>query len=226
MNGLLSPKDIQSEQALTELEKRLKLVASHVKKARRVKTPKHQVEVQKGTGYQYASAAYMIDQMDNFHPLRKEEGSVSINDKTACILAVVTVTDLITGESRVGTDAHRITFKKDSEKGLESLVDIGNDAKSALSEAIRNAYSRFGIAADIYKKVMKEPVTEEQRVKLEEILSSIPPATGLQAAQRIEYIKKQRETFNELDKNSAEEFLVKLATKINERIANDRPSDL
>lgn len=213
MSDLLSPKDIQSTEELNQFEKRLRILSSHVKQARKVKTPKDQIKVQEGTGYPYPAAAYMIDQMDNFHPLRKEEGTVSIDDRTRCIIAVVTVTDLVTGESRVGTDAHRITFKKGLPPSPESLVDMGNDAKSALSEAIRNAYSRFGISADVYKKVMSEPITDEQRTKLVQLFDSIPEVSQMW---KIEQTLK----FNKLHKEEANSFLEQLKVKIDERKAN------
>lgn len=88
-------------------------------------------------------------------------------------LVAVSVTDRTTGNNELGISMHRIQLKKDSkEKGIVEFVDPGNDIKACLSEAIKNAQARFGIASDVYQRRELDR-TDEERRRFEELISKV-----------------------------------------------------
>lgn len=82
------------------------------------------------------------------------------------ILVGVELKDKVTGNVELGLKAHRIQIKKDKKDAIENgrmtmadltpfdVIDFGNDSAAALTDAIKNAESRFGICADVYRKIV------------------------------------------------------------------------
>lgn len=161
-SSLLSPEDISSDEKFRATREKLRAILGEVQN---VRTPKEHIKVQDGTGYPYPEFPYMLDLMNEYFPYRSEEIDFELNSQAGVVVAKAVVKDLLTGMIRTGVDAHRITFKKGMQFKLEGVVDIGNDYKSASQEALRNAYSRFGVCADIYKRVLIKPMSKEQESK-------------------------------------------------------------
>ncbi len=164
-NSLLSPNDLANEQVHKDRRDRLYKIVTELKKR---KTPQQYIK-KRSDGFFYTDFAYMVEEMDKFHPHRKEDIEIIPEPAMRVIRAVAVVTDLQTGETRTGVDAHRITFNKGFEGDIRYVVDIGNDCKSAAQEALRNAYSRFGVSADVYRKQLQEEPTAEQQAIFDEL---------------------------------------------------------
>ena len=210
-NQLLSPTDIAN---LSSLREKLKEIVSQAKK---LSTPKSYVK-KRTDGFNYPDFAYMVEQMDTFHPLRSEDVNIitdeSMINKLGVIVSIAKIEDLVTGEMRTGVDAHRITFQKGRDKGIDSVVDIGNDCKSAVTESLRNAYSRFGICADVYQKQLNESTTPAQaRVFIDLCLL----VESLDGGNDVNYwLQQWKEKWGGQYKHTADEFISKFQEQINQ----------
>ncbi len=129
------------------------------------KTPLAQTEV-KGK-FVFAKWSYMLDEMNRLHPLRSEHLLSITFDREAMVYeASVSVTDLVTKEERCGTDSHPVVaFDANSNvmKDMKTVRELlGNARKAANTKALRNAYSGFGVCADLYESTPSAPPNEEQ----------------------------------------------------------------
>ena len=73
--------------------------------------------------------------------------------------------------------SHRIQHKSGDKQsgtiGVNSFVNVGNDAKAAVSDCLKKCFNVYmNIADDVYKNQEEEPITEEERKTLLEKLSS------------------------------------------------------
>ena len=161
--------DIQSLGQLEEFRKAMYELNRTVKQT---PTPKDEIEM-KG-GYPFASWKYMLDEMDKHHPLRQESfvQPPELLKEPMVFICSVMVKDITTGESRIGVDAHPIpAFDQGSTqmKDMKTVRElIGNAAKASVTKALRNAYSNFGVAGDLYKSSMEDEVSPEQQATWEE----------------------------------------------------------
>jgi hypothetical protein len=169
--GELSSLVPYSEQQIVLLneEERQKLY-ERAKEQRSKKTPPKYIK-NKG-GYDYAEFAYMLDEMDKAHPIRSEIITTDeFNEKYLVYRVAVRVTDLASGEARSGVDSHPIVaYDAKSEGGSQKDIPtirelMGNAYKAALSKALRNAYSNFGVSADLYQTFLDDEPTKEQNHK-------------------------------------------------------------
>lgn len=183
-------------------------------------TPPRSVK-KRSDGYFYPEFSYMQEEMDKFHPLRQEDITILPLDQTLparVVVAIAKVTDLVTKEVRTGTDAHRVTFPKGELQKVENIVDLGNDIKSASTEALRNAYSRFGVCADIYQKQFKEEPTEAQNARFSSLMKDLP--VDLNDPKVVKWIDDTRKAWATQNKDSADlylEGLEKVVNKIKEK---------
>ena len=206
-------------------EEERKRLYDFVTKASDIPTPRKHVR-KRPDGFFYPEYEYMLDLMNQFHPVRSETllHPITLNEKTMCYEADVIVKDLITGEERSGSECHPVPAYEAGSSVMKDLKTIrellGNAKKSALTEALRNAYSRFGIAADIYKKTLKKESTEEQQQRFAILIAE---AESLQSTEGITPQQKQkledwtldlRDKWTMQNKNSAAEFLDNLDKSI------------
>lgn len=156
-----------------------KIVANTFKSIERNSTNKYYTDVK--NGFVYVKATYMDSEFRKHFPISTIEiiGEPIVLGNYWVIYNVL-VTAFI-GEhkiSRPGTGGSRIQIPSDLGKALKKglpnwtvevdkvqytkptnvtpvdYIDAGNDFKSALTKAIANAQSKFGISADIYKKII------------------------------------------------------------------------
>lgn len=84
-----------------------------------------------------------------------------------------------------GAGASRIMIPKEIRAGIKNgtipierlspldWIDVGNDAKSALTKAISNAQSRFGVCADVYNKgIMPEHIRKSIERTIDKIIET------------------------------------------------------
>jgi hypothetical protein len=153
----------------------LKGAYERLKSVKSIKTPASQVKM-KGD-FPYAEYSYMLDQFEQQHPLyafKIEPSGTFFNEKYLIYHVAVHLVDLATGESRAGVGSHPVLAYEAAAKG-GAMKEIGwirqqmsNAYKSALTEAQRNAMSNWGICGDLYGTEMLEPLTEEQKAKMNE----------------------------------------------------------
>jgi len=199
------------DESFNAFRERLYGIVTELKKK---ETPRKHVK-KRGDGFDYPDFAYMVEEMDKFHPNRKEEFAFQpqIIGRNAILVGVI-VSDNITHEIRVGIDAHRLTFKKGEEKNPDNVIDIGNDAKSALTEALRNAYSRFGVCADVYNKQLQVGPSPENIKSLESMYQSIKQYTTVHPHLK-KWWNQVVEDFDTQTPKTVEEFLSSIQTQVN-----------
>lgn len=140
-------------------------VNKYITKPLDVKTPPEKVK-KRPDGFDYVESSYMDYQTKKFMPLY-EYKLLHVSIEHGWINIIVSLQDRITNNIELGADSARIQVRKDAEvPSFRDIIDMGNNLKSSLSKAIKNAQSRFGIAADIYQRRESVP-TEDERTKYE-----------------------------------------------------------
>lgn len=156
------------------------VIRNHITKPFDIKTPPEKVK-KRPDGYDYVEGSYMDFQAKQHMPLY-EYTLVNIQIVEGWINVIVSLKDRITGNVELGADAARIQVKRDVEHPtFRDIIDMGNNIKSALSKAIKNAQSRFGISADIYGRRESAP-TDEQRTRYENLRREIKDISAARAA--------------------------------------------
>jgi hypothetical protein len=218
MKDLLSPEQVQDIQSFEERRKKLKEL---VTQARRVPTPKEHTK--KKGNFDVVNFDYLNEQMDSFHPQRSFKIIKADFDKdTLTYFFAVEVTDLQTGESRPGTAVHPVIAYEAGSETLKSKKNIreqmSNAAKAALTEAIRDAYAHFGIAADMYGMEFKEPVSEEQQQKFNSLIDELNKLTPEDAKSKFaDWVTVTRTKWSKEYEQTAEVFLNDLQNKLNKQ---------
>lgn len=82
------------------------------------------------------------------------------------------------GMPRVGAcaAAHRIAFKKDMDRIPENIVDLGNDVKAAVTDAMKKGFNTYmNISDDIYRQIEIEDIDMKQKTVLYDIVAECKP---------------------------------------------------
>lgn len=159
-------------------EELFKRIASQSRK----ETPKSFVKQK--AGMDYLEEEFMRSELNRLAPMAWSwiEGMVEIYSATLPIWVVATGTLVVfrleTGREQrfTGHAAHRIAYKKDKPYTPDNIVDLGNDVKSANSDAFKVAVNRLmNIGDDVYRKEMIEfwNLTEEEEAIKALIVSCI-----------------------------------------------------
>ena len=136
-----------------------------------VKTPPEKVK-KRPDGFDYVESSWMDYQTKLFMPKYRYE-LLHVSFEHGWINIIISLTDRITGNVELGADSARIMVKRDAEQpSFRDVIDMGNNLKSALSKAIKNAQSRFGISADVYQKRESEPDNDERK-RFETMLAQV-----------------------------------------------------
>jgi hypothetical protein len=153
-----------------------------------IKTPPEKVK-KRPDGYDYVEGSYMDFQTKQFMPLYRYS-LVNVQIVEGWINVIVSLEDRITGNVELGADSARIQVKRDAEQPtFRDIIDMGNNLKSALSKAIKNAQSRFGISADIYGRRESAP-TDLQRERFESLCKEIKDISPARAQTYVEQWKE------------------------------------
>tara|TARA_R100000458_G_scaffold42263_1_gene40101 strand:+ start:762 stop:1373 length:612 start_codon:yes stop_codon:yes gene_type:complete len=132
-----------------------------------------QVYVQKRQNFDYVDEGYMRQIMNDFYPVWSwtiiswstnfEEGQVEVHGR-------LTIVDEGFERNFDSVASHRIMRKRDSGQ----LVDLGNDMKSANTEAFKVAANRLcNVSDDVYRKSV---LTQTQLDTLEGLYKQLPIA--------------------------------------------------
>jgi len=153
------------------------LIKSHINGPYDIKTPPEKVK-KRPDGWDYVESSYMDYQAKQYMPLY-EYTLLHISIDHGWVNLIVSLKDRTTGNVELGADSARIQVKQGTEDpNFRDIIDFGNNLKSALSKAIKNAQSRFGISADVYQRRESCPSDNERKrhedmvVKMKEISPS------------------------------------------------------
>lgn len=156
---------------LTEISEVKSALYNYISTPKEVKTPAEKVK-KRPDGFDYVESSWMDYQTKLFMP-SYEYQLLHISYQHGWINVIVSLRDKITGNVELGADSARIMVRKDAEEpSFRDIIDMGNNLKSALSKAIKNAQSRFGISADVYQKRESIP-SDDERKRFEIILAQI-----------------------------------------------------
>lgn len=139
------------------------IVTGHITSIYDVPTPREKV-MKRPDGFDYVESTWMDKSWKEFAPLYEYQ-LVHISESMGWIDIIVSLKDRVTGNVELGGGSARIQVRSGSGDvpGFRDVIDKGNNLKSALTNAIKNAQSRFGISADIYGK--REGVRTEEEIK-------------------------------------------------------------
>lgn len=145
------------------------------------KTPKEKVK-KRPDGYDYVESSFMDYETKKFMPLYEYQ-LLHISWEFGFINCIVSLKDRITGNTELGAGSARIQVSRGVETpGFRDVIDMGNNIKAALTNAIKNAQSRFGIAADIYQRRESVP-TDAERERFENLKTQIYSISATRAKQ-------------------------------------------
>ena len=142
-------------------------------------TPETKVK-KRPDGYPYVSGSYMNKLFTDLFPLY-EFTNLEVTDvpQWGIVRVTLILVDRTSGNSQPGVGAARIQISREAKKKPVheitpfDLIDYDKNVKSALTNAIKNAQSRFGVAADVYQKREFTPTPEEQE-RYEELVKDAP----------------------------------------------------
>ena len=153
------------------------IVAEKISAPFNVPTPKEKVK-KRPDGFDYVEGTWMDHVSKEHMPLYKYT-LLHISWNLGWINVVISLEDRITGNVELGAGAARIQVSRGVETpGFKDVIDMGNNLKAALTQAIKNAQSRFGVAADVYGKRESIPNDEEKKrfTDMFTLLNTISPA--------------------------------------------------
>ena len=135
------------------------------------KTPAEKVK-KRPDGYDYVESSYMDYETKKFMPLYKYT-LLHVSWEMGWINVIVSLEDKITGNTELGAGSARIQVSRGVEEpGFRDVIDMSNNIKAALTNAIKNAQSRFGVAADVYRRRESVP-TDVERDRFEAMKKEI-----------------------------------------------------
>ena len=141
------------------------------KKISSIPTPYHQIK--KKAGFDYVEEGYMRNILNETFPIWNWEivKYEILGDKWIIVHGKLTIIDHGIKRYYDSVAGHRIQRNRES----GDYVDIGNDIKSANTDAFKVAVNRLcNIADDVYRKQMVDyNLTDKQISNIEEILSGI-----------------------------------------------------
>ena len=134
-------------------------------------TPPEKVK-KRPDGYDYVESSYMDFETKKFMPLY-EYKLLHYGNDMGWISVIVSLTDRTTGNTELGAGSARVQVSRGVETpGFRDVIDMSNNIKAALTNAIKNAQSRFGIAADIYQR--RESIPDDaERKRFDELKKAI-----------------------------------------------------
>lgn len=156
-------------------------IHSYISKPYNVKTPPEKVK-KRPDGFDYVEGSFMDSLTKEFMPLY-EHTFLSISFEMGWIAVIVSLKDRTTGNVEIGAGAARIQVPKGvDEPRFRDVIDMNNNIKAALTNAIKNAQSRFGICADIYGRRESVP-SDPERERFDSLyqdIKSVSPTRALQ----------------------------------------------
>lgn len=143
----------------------------YVQKPYDIPTPKEKIK-KRPDGYDYIPGSYLDFLTKQNIPLYRYS-LLHYSEALGWIDIIVSLEDRITGNIELGAGSARIQVRRDAEApSFRDIIDKSNNIKAALTEAIKNAQSRFGFGADVYRRRESVP-TEDERERFSKIHSEL-----------------------------------------------------
>lgn len=161
---------MNDEKQITIQSEQIADMQRNVQKLFKEKTPKEVIKLRKGAGgkmFPYVPIDYVVKKLDDKFGLFWEWIVDNSNQTDTHII----VQGRVVIKAPNGFSISRGGFGRASIKfysGTKNPVDIGNDYKSANSDALKKAASLFGIAADVYYKELEKYEAIEENLNEDE----------------------------------------------------------
>lgn len=173
---------VKQENNRLPTEEELKRVIEYNFKPYEQETPPDKIK-KRPDGYDYVEYSYMDKEYKKYHPFYsiRMVGTPQLYLQLLYVECSIELTSKITGNTECGTGGARIQLKTEAKKLVESgkrgvlpfdIIDYDKNVKSALTNAIKNAESRFGIAADVYQRREFAP-SESQQAEFNKLLGEL-----------------------------------------------------
>ena len=165
---------VPNEQIIISEEEQ-NIISKHKKMSNRV-TPKPYISQK--AGFDYVDEGYMRYMLNQYYPVWSWEimKYEFVGDKYISVHGRLTISDEGLTRYFESTAAHRIQTNKKSGE----YVDIGNDMKSANSDAFKVAVNRLcNVADDVYRKQVKDySLSQEDHDVIGEIINKLNQTPG------------------------------------------------
>ncbi len=154
-----------------------------------------------------------------FHELTEyEEEVVMVPDQVTVIgrLQVMLGDGIVIRKEQVGT-AHVKKYKADHAKYPNMAIDIGNDIKSAASDAKKKCASELGMCLDVYAPILDEYYNQEEKRQTVEDMESLNIAIDLcTSSEDLNKLKPEiAESMKDMDSAQRQTILDKCVSKAN-----------
>lgn len=140
--------------------------------------------VRKRGDFPYVPYAYMLEKFEQVIPLYRERLVVcEFHPQVLQVFVCLEITDLTTGNTRIGTGAARVQVSTETKKAVEAgerqlrpfdILDYDKQIKSARTQAKKDAIKEFGVCADIYDRIIvPDELISKMQKEFNEIVKSI-----------------------------------------------------
>lgn len=150
-------------------------------------TPEEKIKKKEiaGKKFNYIEYSYMNKLFVDLYPKTTMR---IVNQFELCgwFICCVEITDLVSGQVKPGIGGAKLQVKKDQPPAYNTMVDVDKNVKAALTNALKDAYRRFGIASDVYS-FDEEEITEELQAKFDELVKD------LSAVQKVKLYEEWKE---------------------------------
>jgi hypothetical protein len=165
---------------LSKNENFRKTVTEHITSIYDVRTPKEKIK-KRPDGLDYIESTWMDKTFKEFSPLY-EYTLLHVNESLGWIDIIVSLTDRSTGNTELGAGSARIQVRRGAAEPYKAtdIVDKGNNLKAALTNACKNAQSKFGTGADVYGK-REGTRSEEEKARFKLMLKDIKKISSTRA---------------------------------------------
>lgn len=172
----VSVMNMEALEAIREFEQAVK------KKHRKISEKKtNKNHVKQKAGMDFVEWAYMKSQVNENYPIWSTKNLVIKHELISAGWIVVQF-DLVfydEGVPRTGVcaAAHRIAFKTGQTRTPENIVDLSNDVKAAVTDALKKGFNTYmNISDDIYRQIEIEDISAGQKKLLYDIVSDCEPS--------------------------------------------------
>lgn len=151
---------------------------THDKASKKKTNPNH---VKQKAGMDYVEFNYMRNQVNDLYPIWSTKNlqikHELINSGWVAVQLELHWIDNGVPRQGVSAAAHRIAFKSNQERVPENIVDLSNDVKAAVTDALKKAFNTYlNISDDIYRNIEIEPISKDQRNAMYKIIEDCEPS--------------------------------------------------
>ena len=145
------------------------------------RTPATQIK-RRPDGYDYVEEGYMRKKLNDIYPIWswKLDEVQFLGGEWVWARGTLVIDDHGVTRQYGAAASHRITYKRGVPHTPENIIDISNNIKAAVTDAMKVAINRLcNIADDVYRKQVElpKPLTNTQKEKISKLLLDIDDKT-------------------------------------------------